>query len=252
MTRKKEKHNLHHRPSFDALNCRIIGKGFIESVPIIISVFAFGLIFGVLATKSGLTIFEIAIMCVIVLAGMSQFAALPLFAAHVNPLAIIGTTFIINMRHLIMGASISRFFSSRKVIPRMVAAYFLIDESFAMASAYAEKEGERLPRDGDYVRDYLIGAGLAVTVSWSLSSCIGGIFGNFLGDPKRLGLDFAIAAAFLGLLAPQIKKKQDVLVMLVSVILSVSLFVMLPGSWYILGASLVASLIGAVGESYEN
>jgi predicted branched-subunit amino acid permease len=89
------------RPVFDR---RQIWKGFAESVPVMVSVLAFGLVYGVLAVQSGLTVVEASLSCVIVLAGMSQFASLPLFAAGVSPLTIIGTTFIINMRDMIMGA----------------------------------------------------------------------------------------------------------------------------------------------------
>lgn len=221
-------------------NSRTIKKGFIESVPVMVSVFAFGVVYGVLAVQSGLTILETFISCIVVLAGMAQFTSLPLFAAHVSPLTIIGTTFIINMRHFIMGASISRKIPEKSLLGKAAASYFLIDESFAMASAYAEK-GE-----GGSVRDYMIGSGIAVCVAWNFGSCMGSVFGNFLGDPTKYGLDFAAAAAFIGLLVPQVREKGDFLVLPVAALLSVSAYLIFGGSWYIIIAGIVASFLGAL------
>jgi 4-azaleucine resistance transporter AzlC len=228
---------MRHRTAFDY---RQIRKGFIDSLPVMVSVSAFGIVYGVLAVQSGLTLTEAFLSCVIVLAGMAQFASLPLFAAHVSPFAIIGTTFIINMRHFIMGAAVSRRFSEHTLFGKLAASYFLIDESFAMASAWAEKG-----RKGS-VRDYMIGSGIAVLVSWTAGSVAGGLFGNFLGDPKAYGLDFAAAAAFIGLLAPQVKGKGDLVVLLSAAIISVSVSLFAGGSWHILVSGIVASLIGAL------
>ncbi len=205
-----------------------------------VSVLAFGLVYGVLAVQSGLTVVEACLSCVIVLAGMSQFASLPLFAAGVSPLTIIGTTFIINMRHFIMGASIARRFTERGLLGKAAASYFLIDESFAMATAHAEKG------KGGSVRDYMIGSGLAVFMSWNAGTLVGALFGNVLGDPTKSGLDFAAAAAFIGLLVPQIKAKGDILVLLIAAVLSVGAYLTLAGSWYILITGIAASLAGAL------
>jgi len=224
-------------PLFDRLQ---VWKGFAESVPVMVSGTAFGLVYGVLAVQSGLPVLEACLSCVIVLAGMSQFASLPLFAAGISPLTIIGTTFIINMRHMIMGASIARRFTETGLFGKAAASYFLIDESFAMATAYAEKGGK------GSIRDYMIGSGIAVFVSWNGGTLVGALFGNILGDPKHLGLDFAAAAAFIGLLVPQIKGKGDILVLLIAAVLSVGSYLVFTGSWYILITGIVASLAGAL------
>lgn len=222
---------------------KVIRKGFIESFPVMVSVFAFGLVYGVLAIKSTLTLTETVLSCIIVLAGMAQFASLPLFAAGASPWVIIGTTFIINMRHLIMGASLSTYLKKKDLFPKLVASHLLIDESFAMATAYAERERVK---DGESIRDYMIGSGIAVTVTWIGGTYLGAVFGNFLGNPMSLGLDFAVAAAFMGLLSPQIKGKVEFLVMLVAMISAVVFYLVLPGSWYILISAIFASFLGAI------
>jgi predicted branched-subunit amino acid permease len=38
-------------------------------------------------------------------------------------------------------------------------------------------------------------------LNWTVSTMLGAILGSFLGDPARLGADFAFTALFIGLIA---------------------------------------------------
>ncbi len=215
-------------------------RGVVDSLPIVVSVFPFGIIFGVLAIKSGLTIFEASFSSLVVSSGAAQFCSLPLFAAGVSPWTIIGTTLIINLRHLILGASISRKIKEEEILPRAAAAYLLFDESFAVTSAWWDS-GKR-----ESARDYLIGSGFAAWAAWNIATVFGAIFGNVLGDPKRLGLDFAVAAGFIGLIVPMVKGRVELLVLLVAIVASILSYRIIPGNWYILIATLAASGVGAI------
>jgi len=230
----------------ETFNRKNFFRGIVDSLPIVISIFPFGVVFGVLAIKSGFTIYEASFSSVVVFAGAAQFCSLPLFAAGVSPWAIIGTTFIINLRHLIMGASISRKIKEEELLPRAVASYYLIDESFAVTSAWWDS-GKR-----ESARDYLIGSGLAAWTSWNVATILGALFGNILGDPKRLGLDFAIVAGFIGLLMPLVKGRLEFLVLLVAIVTSVLSYLFIPGNWYILIATIFGSLIGALFSRDED
>ena len=78
-----------------------------RSIPIAISVFAIGLVFGVLARQAKLSILESFLMSGLVFAGASQFVALSLWIAMPLPvITIILTTLVVNLRHLLMGASL--------------------------------------------------------------------------------------------------------------------------------------------------
>lgn len=212
----------------------------IDALPIMVSVFPFGLVYGVLAVKSGLTAVEALLSSIIVLAGASQFISLPLFAAGVSPWVIIGTVFIVNIRHFIMGAALSGRIKEPEVFPRLIASYFLVDETFALASAVWDTDRTAS------VRDYLIGCGIVGGSSWLVSTLMGAVFGNLLGDPSRLGLDFAVAAAFIGLLIPQVKGKPEIVVMLWSALFSVFFYLFIPGNWYILLGSILGAVTGAL------
>src|SRR5215470_11592224 len=84
------------------------------SVGIAISVFTYGLVFGVLSQQVGLSFLESLLMSLLVFAGASQFAVMGLWVYPLPILNIVLTTLVINLRHLLMGASISPWFNRLK------------------------------------------------------------------------------------------------------------------------------------------
>src|SRR3989440_12924246 len=84
-----------------------------RTIPLAISGFAIGIVFGVLARQAKLSVVDALLMSGLVYAGASQFVALSLWTAMPFPVTtIILTTFIVNMRHLLMGASLRPWFSN--------------------------------------------------------------------------------------------------------------------------------------------
>jgi predicted branched-subunit amino acid permease len=76
----------------------------------------------------------------------------------------------------------------------------IVDESWAISSR----------GDGRYDRGLLLGAGLVLYPCWVLSSTLGAVAGDLLGDPEKLGLDAAFPALFLALLVPQLRSRRAV------------------------------------------
>ena len=64
--------------------------------------------FGILGKTAGITFSETVMFSAFVSAGASQFMALNLFMAGAGLLQIILTTFLVNSRHFLMSASLSR------------------------------------------------------------------------------------------------------------------------------------------------
>ena len=89
-----------------------IRKGMIDALPIMVSVFPFGLVYGVLAVKSSLTAVEALLSSIIVLAGASQFISLPLFAAGASP----AIEIFLNFRKYLHPPFAARTRSSMRVI----------------------------------------------------------------------------------------------------------------------------------------
>jgi predicted branched-subunit amino acid permease len=86
------------------INCEII-NGYQDALPLGIGVSIYGLVYGILAKKIGMSIAEIFFMSLFVFAGCAQFAVLPLIACN-DLFAIIITTYILNIQHYLMGASL--------------------------------------------------------------------------------------------------------------------------------------------------
>ena len=210
-----------------------------DAVPIMVSVASYGVVFGFLARSSGLGAWQTQAMSVFVFAGSSQLAALPLLDAGASPMVIIGTTLIINGRHLLMSSSLVASLGSLSRRWLAFASWWITDESFALSSSRYETH----PPDPWY----LVGAGLAVFLSWNLSTLLGYRFATVITDPGEWHLGFIAYAAFIGLLVPMIHSARDLLVTGGAALISVAAALLLPGYWYILAAGLAAPLL-ALGE----
>ncbi|WP_232059218.1 AzlC family ABC transporter permease [Kineobactrum salinum] len=95
---------MYHNPS--QLTLADVRAGFWRLLPLSLFVAAFGLAFGLAGVQAGLSGLEIVVMSAAVFAGTAQFAALDLWGLEVPLLPLLATTFAINARMLLMGASL--------------------------------------------------------------------------------------------------------------------------------------------------
>jgi 4-azaleucine resistance transporter AzlC len=181
-------------------------------------------------------------MSVFVFAGASQFVAIPMLAAGAPALAIVVTTYVINMRHYLMAATLAPSF---RAFPRgwlALVAHVINDESFAVAVA------RRNPPD-PWV---FIGSALAVSGAFLAGVSVGTPLGGLVADPGRWGLDFAFPAVFLALVALQLRRRADWLVALAAAVVAVAVALVLPGTWHVIVAGLVVSTVGMLVLSPED
>ncbi len=80
-------------------------QGMVQAVPIVLGYIPVGFAYGVLAQKAGLSAFNTLLMSIIVYAGSAQLIAVGLVSSGLAPLSIIITTFIVNLRHMLMSAA---------------------------------------------------------------------------------------------------------------------------------------------------
>jgi len=175
-------------------------------------------------------------MCLIVTAGAAQFVAVPMIAAGFPPLAVIVTTYVVNMRHYLMAATLAPAFHG---FPRRwlaLIAHGINDESFALATA------RRNPPDPWF----FLGSVLAVYGAFISGALVGSVLGGLVSDPARYGLDFAFPAVFLALVAVQLKRRGDWAVAGGAALLALWIAWRFPGNWHIVVAGLVASGLGAL------
>ena len=200
------------------------------------SVFVYGTVFGGLAVQAGLLAVEVWGMSLLVFAGASQFVAVPMIAAGASPLTIVVTTYVVNMRHYLMAATLAPAF---RAFPRgwlALVAHVINDESFAVAVAR-----QNPPDPWVY-----IGSAVAVSGSFFAGVLVGTQLGGLVADPARWGLDFAFPAVFLALVAVQLRGGAEWLIALASAALAVAIALVLPGNWHIVITGVIVSGVAAL------
>jgi 4-azaleucine resistance transporter AzlC len=214
-----------------------------QSIPLALSVFAYGTVFGVLARQTGMSLAEATTMSAVVYAGSAQLIALDLWTAPLPMLTIVLTTLIVNLRHVLMGAALRPWFSRLRTRQAYVSAFFLVDESWALTMREFTAGGNDAA--------FLMGSGLALFAAWLGATFSGYVMGTLAQDPAQLGLDFAFPAVFVALLAGMWRGKSDLWPWVAAVGVSVLAAQWLPGKWYILLGGLAGSLVGAVGHDAD-
>jgi 4-azaleucine resistance transporter AzlC len=215
---------------------RAVRDGFVASLALVPSVFVYGTVFGGLAVQAGLRAIEVWGMSLLVFAGASQFVAVPMLAAGASPLAIVVTTYVVNMRHYLMAATLAPAFRGFSRGWLAVVAHLLNDESFAIAVARHNP-----PDPWVY-----IGSAAAICGAFLGGVVVGTQVGGLVADPARWGLDFAFPAVFLALVAVQLRRRADWLVALASAVVAVAIALVLPGNWHIVVAGVAVSGLAAL------
>ncbi|WP_243371650.1 AzlC family ABC transporter permease [Microvirga solisilvae] len=171
---------------------REMRAGLRDIAPVAVAAVPIGLLFGALAAAKGLSPLEIGLMSGLVFAGGAQFAATEAWLHPAPVAALTFATLLINARHVLMGASLSPKLKLSRP-QQLLAMFFLTDESWALS----ERRALERPITGAY---WAVMAAV-LWLNWSISSTLGAILGSFMGDPARIGADFAFTALFIGLVA---------------------------------------------------
>jgi branched chain amino acid efflux pump len=161
-----------------------------------IAVGVYGVSFGVLAVAAGLSPAQACVMSMLVFTGASQFAFVGVLAGGGGALAACGPAVMLALRNAAYGLSLASILPAR-LRDRALASQLVIDESTAMARAQDEPRAARAA---------FFATGISVWLCWNAGTLAGALLGGGLGDPRALGLDAMFPAAFLALLAPQLRR----------------------------------------------
>lgn len=216
-----------------AFSVQGLREGFLKCLPVAIGVAGYGIVFGVLAREAGLSVGEAALMSGTVLAGAAQLIAIELWQTDVSFVAIIVTTFVVNLRYVLMGAALQPWFTH---LPRWQAygsVFFTADENWALTMKEL--------REGGGKGAFLLGSGLAIWLFWITATVIGATAGEIIDEPSAYGLDFVLTAIFLTLAVEFWEGSENALPWIVAAAVAIAGALWLPGRWYILFGGLAAS-----------
>jgi len=222
------------------MDSREFKAGAKAALPIVLGYLPVGMAFGVLARNAGLTTLEAGSMSLLVYAGASQFIAVEMISKGMVWFPIVLTTFLINLRHLLMSSTLSLYFNGNRIQTLGLLSAQLTDESFAVAMSNTSKIEKR--------PGYLFGLQITSQFAWITGSVGGALFGGLI-DHKGYGIPFALPALFICLLLLQIRKVHHFYIMVIAGILSLFFKWALPGNWYIILTALLASGIGILINS---
>ncbi len=205
--------------------------------PVMVAAFPIGLLFGALCTGKGLSIAEAGLMSLLVFAGGAQFAAVELWTTPVPVAALVFSTALINARHVLMGASLAPKLARFPLWQRLVGFHFLTDETWALAERHAMTR--------PVTPSYWFGLALLLPVPWTGGTVLGAWLGSFLGDPQRIGADFAFTALFIGLIAGFWKGRTTALTIVASGATSALAYVTAGPPWHV-----VAGAVAGIAIAY--
>lgn len=222
-------------------------------LPILLGVLPFGLIYGVSARSAGLPVIAAQAMSMIVFAGSAQFVTVQLISAGVPMGIIILTACLLNLRHALYSASLAPYV---KQLPRrwkMLLAYLLTDEAYAVTIIHYRQPDDAGTRPGAPDNDtqftsrhwYFLGAGLTLWSVWQLSTAIGILLGANV--PASWSLDFTLPLTFIALVVPALKTRAEWIAAATAGVVA-ALAAGLPLNLGLLAATLTGMTIGLILE----
>ncbi len=175
-----------------------IRKGITSGFPILIGYFPAAMAFGLIARDIALTLPEAMLFSMVLFAGASQFFALNLIAsgAAVGEV-VIGVT-LVNLRHLLMSASLSRRTAAASPTARMAVAFGNTDEVFATASATT----------GVIETPFLVAMEITAWSGWVLGTLAGHTTGSLLPPTVQQSIGITLYGMFAALLVHNITQVQ--------------------------------------------
>lgn len=222
-------------------------QGIKDCIPTLLGYISIGFAFGVVGIASKLSILEIFLLSALVYAGSAQFIFAGLYVAGAPMSIIIITTFIVNLRHFLMSLTVAPHFTRYSALRNVGFGSLLTDETFGVAIT-------KLGREHHLGGRWMDGLNLTAYFTWIAACVVGGLVGNWIQNPDRWGLDYALVAMFIALLVLNLentgKEKLMHYLKLVGYVFGI-LYILsyfMPGHLAVLLSTIIVATIGVITE----
>ncbi|TCM96315.1 4-azaleucine resistance transporter AzlC [Paenibacillus sp. BK033] len=223
-------------------------QGVKDCVPTLLGYLSIGFAAGVVGHTSGLSVLEITLMSILIYAGSAQFIIAGMVASQGSIAAIVFTVFIVNLRHLLLSAALSPYFRQLTAFKTVMIGTLLTDETFGVAMNKAANTRA-------LSESWMNGLNVTAYLNWILATMAGAFLGQWITNPEKFGLDFALPAMFIGLLVLQLLGRQklfrDMVVVVSAVIIVVGASTVTSGSVAVIIATVSAATIGVLIERWK-
>ena len=221
-------------------------QGFMEMLTVAPGIAAWGLMTGVAMAKSGMSTPDVLAMAILVFAGSSQLAAIPLLAAGAPLWVILATAFCVNLRFVVFSAHLRSYLMHLPRRQRLTAGYIVADLTYVLFTKRYPVPGTTEQERADQMA-YLAGNATINWLSWTGCSVLGVVLANYI--PSAWGLAFAGVLALTGILCSLATSRMRVLSAMMAAVVAIMAYA-LPLKLNILVAIAAAVVLCSVLESY--
>jgi 4-azaleucine resistance transporter AzlC len=226
-----------------------LAAGARAGLPVVLGYLSIGFAAGVVERAAGLSVAEVAVLSLVLYAGSAQFVFAAMVAAASPAAAIVVTVFFVNLRHLLLSAALAPALARVPAWKNALIGAQLTDETFVIAWS-------RVASGGALTATWMWGLNLAAYLAWAAANVAGALLGQALGDSRALGFDYALTAMFAALLVLQMKaspsRARAIAVAIEAAVLAIGLSQVLPGTWFVIVATLAAATLGFALEKWTS
>lgn len=216
--------------------------GLKRGYPIALGYLPVSFTFGLMAVSGGLPVWLSIFISMSNLTSAGQFAGTRLILSGAGYLEITLTTFIINIRYMLMSLSLTQRLDTDMTLPkRLLIAFGITDETFSMASL----------EDGKLSFPFLFGLITGPSLGWTIGTAMGALICSSLPEALSSAMGIALYAMFIAIILPPAKKSKAVItIVLISVIIAcllryVPIFRFISSGFRVILATFLGALIGA-------
>lgn len=211
-------------------------KGVKAGMPIAIGYIPIAVAFGLLARSQDIPNIVSLLMSLIIYAGASQFIGINLLVLGTSFGEIVITTFLLNLRHFLMSATLSQRIESKTTkLWGALLSFGITDETFAVSVLQKEEKLSRY---------FVLGLNTISFTSWNAGTWLGIFFATSLPEIIKTSMGLALYAMFIGLLIPHVKKSNPALIVAIMSIIINSLMYWSSNFWgFSSGFSIIVSTV---------
>jgi 4-azaleucine resistance transporter AzlC len=216
--------------------------GMKKGIPIALGYIPVSFTFGLMAVNGGMPVWAAILISLSNFTSAGQFAGANLIMANSALFEIGLTTFVVNIRYMLMSLSLSqKIKQDMSLLKRCIMSFGITDETFAIASL--EK--------GELSFSYMMGLISCPYIGWAFGTTLGAIVCSMLPKALQNSMGIALYAMFIALVIPPAKKSKAALFVAVTAVGVSCIFAWFPlfkeisGGWSIIACTIIAAGLGA-------
>lgn len=217
-------------------------KGVKSGIPIGLGYLPVSFTFGFLAVSGGLPLWVAVLISLTNLTSAGQFAGTNLIFAGAGYVEVALTTFVINIRYMLMSLSLSQKLEQKtSTLERLILAFGITDETFVISSLHT----------GVLKSSFMIGLMSMPILGWNVGTLLGGSISTLLPEALQNAMGIALYAMFIALIIPASKQSRHVLYVIMAavavncVLKYVPFFALISSGFRVIIATVFASALGA-------